>query len=197
MSDLTDIDALQAEVKGLKEQRDRLQIRGTALLMENRALKQKRTALSGQVEAFHHAMGIKTLTSVGIPADNIVRLRGELTLEEAFEFNEALIDPECVSYRELLAAKEMAKNAIRQGAIKVDLPKAVDALADCDYVNEGGRQAFGIYDGTPIADEVQRANISKVGGPKDPVTGKQLKPKGWTPPDIDGVLAQMGWHPEK
>jgi predicted HAD superfamily Cof-like phosphohydrolase len=197
MSDLTDIDELLREVKSLKEQRDQLQIRGTALLMENRALKQKRTALSGQVEAFHHAMGIKTLQTVGIPADGIARLRGELTLEEAFEFAEAILDPECVSYQELLVAKDLAKNAVRQGAVKVNLAKAVDALADCDYVNEGGRQAFGIYDGTPIADEVQRANITKVGGPKDPVTGKQLKPAGWTPPDIDGVLLQMGWPPKE
>ena len=42
--------------------------------------------------------------------------------------------------------------------------------------------------------EVQRSNMAKAGGPKDPVTGKQLKPPGWTPPDIAGILAAHAEH---
>jgi hypothetical protein len=49
-------------------------------------------------------------------------------------------------------------------------------------------------DGAPIAAEVHRANMAKVGGPKSP-TGKQLKPPGWTPPDIFGELKRQGWEP--
>lgn len=41
-------------------------------------------------------------------------------------------------------------------------------------------------------DEVHAANMRKVGGPKCPDTGKQLKPEGWTKPDIEGVLRKHG-----
>jgi hypothetical protein len=39
--------------------------------------------------------------------------------------------------------------------------------------------------------EVQRSNMAKAGGPKDPVTGKQLKPPGWTPPAVASILKRQ------
>jgi hypothetical protein len=39
----------------------------------------------------------------------------------------------------------------------------------------------------PFFDEVHRANMTKVGGPKRE-DGKQLKPEGWTPPDHESIL---------
>lgn len=44
-----------------------------------------------------------------------------------------------------------------------------------------------------VWDVVHAANMAKVGGPKDPITGKQLKPVGWTPPDVAGVLIKHGF----
>jgi predicted HAD superfamily Cof-like phosphohydrolase len=72
-----------------------------------------------------------------------------------------------------------------------DLPAFADALADIDYVVEGARLEFGI-NGSPIADEVHRANMAKLGGPKR-ADGKHMKPEGWTPPDVAGELVKQGW----
>lgn len=42
-------------------------------------------------------------------------------------------------------------------------------------------------------EEVSRSNMAKVGGPIR-ADGKQLKPKGWTPPDLRRILVQQGWR---
>lgn len=76
-----------------------------------------------------------------------------------------------------------------------DVTKIADALADSIYVIVGTALEFGI----PLDrvwDEVHRSNMAKI----DPVTGKVLKrddgkvlkPAGWEPPDISGVLNAEG-----
>lgn len=48
-----------------------------------------------------------------------------------------------------------------------------------------------------IWDEVQASNLAKLVDGKvirHPQTGKVLKPEGWQPPDIAGVLARHGWR---
>ena len=87
--------------------------------------------------------------------------------------------------------KDRAKNALSFASINVDLPKAIDALADLDYVVEGSRLSFGVH-GDAIADEVHRANMTKMGGGRDE-HGKVKKPEGWTPPDIEKCLRDQGW----
>jgi predicted HAD superfamily Cof-like phosphohydrolase len=74
------------------------------------------------------------------------------------------------------------------------LPSVADALADLSFVTIGANDVWGIP-GDAVWEEVCRANMAKLGGPKHPVTGKALKPPGWTPPDIEGVLqrAAEGW----
>jgi predicted HAD superfamily Cof-like phosphohydrolase len=67
------------------------------------------------------------------------------------------------------------------------LPEVADALADLAFVTIGANDVWGIP-GDAVWEEVCRANMAKLGGPKDPVSGKALKPAGWTPPDIEGVL---------
>lgn len=68
----------------------------------------------------------------------------------------------------------------------VDTVEVADALADIDYVVQGAALTFGIpHD--DVFDEVHRSNMAKVGGPVR-ADGKKLKPEGWTPPDIAGVL---------
>lgn len=73
---------------------------------------------------------------------------------------------------------------------KQDFLGAIDGLCDLLYVTFGAAVAWGI-DIEPFFDEVHKRNLTKVGGPKDPVTGKQLKPTGWVPPDHEPILRYM------
>ena len=61
-----------------------------------------------------------------------------------------------------------------------------DGLADLIYVAIGAALEFGI-DLRPVWREGHSANMAKTGGPKR-ADGKQLKPEGWTAPDIAGAL---------
>lgn len=74
-----------------------------------------------------------------------------------------------------------------------DFPKSADALIDLLYVTIGTLSAMGI-NMWPLWAEVQRANMAKTGGPV--VNGKQMKPDGWTPPDIEALLRAQGWECE-
>jgi len=65
----------------------------------------------------------------------------------------------------------------------------VDALCDLLVVTFGMAVEMGI-DLEPFFDEVHRTNMAKVGGPKR-ADGKGLKPLGWTPPDIAGLLKRL------
>ena len=74
--------------------------------------------------------------------------------------------------------------AIRAG----DLVQAIDGLCDLLCVVYGAALEFGV-ELAPYWDEVHRTNMAKMGGPvRD--DGKRLKPDGWKPPDIAGVLAR-------
>ena len=123
------------------------------------------------------------------PSDDRVRLRLSLCLEEAFELLEACVaDTMAEHVRE---EKRTVLQLIREIPLDVDLVEVADALGDSDYVNEGARLEFGI-NGLPVAEEIQRSNMAKVGGPVRE-DGKRLKPPGWTPPDIAEVLRKQGW----
>lgn len=67
-----------------------------------------------------------------------------------------------------------------------DMVGVADGLADLIFVALGTAVELGI-DLRPVWDEVVRANNAKVGGPTRE-DGKILKPDGWLPPDIQGVL---------
>lgn len=89
--------------------------------------------------------------------------------------------------RAALIEEEAAETveAIRRG----DLVEAIDGLCDLLCVTYGAAAEFGI-DLAPFWDEVHRTNMAKVGGPvRD--DGKRLKPPGWRPPDITGILAAL------
>ena len=70
------------------------------------------------------------------------------------------------------------------------LPASADALIDDLYVTIGALLSMGI-DMWPLWREVQRANLRKLGGPV--VKGKQMKPPGFVPPDIEKLLRNQGW----
>ncbi len=149
--------------------------------------------LSCQVRAFHKACGLPTAETPTIPSDERVRLRATLMAEEFIETLEAMFDTASAAkhYASVSDVKVYLGFLIRNCEVKVHLPALADGLADLDYINEGTRLEFGIQ-GAPIAAEVHRANMNKTAGPKSP-TGKQLKPEGWTPPDIAGELREQGW----
>lgn len=68
-----------------------------------------------------------------------------------------------------------------------DLIQALDGCCDLLAVVYGTFAEFGV-DADPFWQEVHRTNMAKVGGPVRE-DGKRLKPPGWTPPDLAGVLA--------
>lgn len=59
----------------------------------------------------------------------------------------------------------------------------------------GAAVQFGI-DLEPVFEEVHASNLRKVGGTKR-ADGKQLKPPGWTPTDVDGVLRRQRLSAER
>ncbi len=70
-----------------------------------------------------------------------------------------------------------------------DLIGAIDGVCDLVYVAIGAMVQAGI-DLQPFFDEVHRTNMAKSGGPLRE-DGKRLKPPGWAPPDIAGILRQQ------
>lgn len=114
------------------------------------------------VSEFHRVVcGIPTSPTSATPGIRRPELRAELIREEARE----------------------TVDAIEAG----DLIGAIDGMCDLLCVVYGTATEFGI-DLEPFWNEVHRSNMAKAGGPVRG-DGKRLKPPGWTPPDIAGVLA--------
>jgi len=154
--------------------------------------------LRDQVREFHVAMAAPAdaETPTVIPDDR-VRLRAALIAEEFFETIASMLAEGDIAItgaarvtNALTAARHIVFAAIKQLPVHVDMPELADGMADLDYVVEGTRLEFGI-DGAPIAAEIHRANMAKVGGPIAP-NGTRLKPE-WVPPDIEGALRAQGW----
>jgi predicted HAD superfamily Cof-like phosphohydrolase len=117
-----------------------------------------------------------------------IRLRAKLIAEEFFETMRAMFGRVGAG---LEAAEDIVMTGIKLNATCVDMIELADGMADLDYVVEGARIEFGI-DGSPIAREVHRSNMAKIGGAVR-ADGKKLKPAGWTPPDVAGCLRNQGW----
>lgn len=104
------------------------------------------------------------------------------------------LDEELYNFRIKFLQEELDeyKHAVETG----DLAKQFDALLDLVYVAIGTAdlQGFPWEEGWA---EVQRANMSKVpagssGDSKRGYSGDIVKPPGFQPPDIEGVLEQAG-----
>lgn len=93
---------------------------------------------------------------------------------------------------ELMAMTRVAIDTI--DASHTNLVKLVGGCIDSQFVFEDVLVASGV-DGKPLWDEIAQKNFEKAAGPHDPVTNEQLKPPGWTPPDIEGLLRKQGWTP--
>lgn len=70
-----------------------------------------------------------------------------------------------------------------------DIVEIADALADIIYIACGTAISYGI-DLNAVFKEVHRSNMAKFvdGKVLRRADGKIIKPEGWTPPDIQGVL---------
>jgi predicted HAD superfamily Cof-like phosphohydrolase len=68
-----------------------------------------------------------------------------------------------------------------------DLIACADAIGDLLYVVYWAANAFG-FDAQPVFNEIHQSNMTKIGGKKDPDTGKLIKPTHYSPPNIAGVL---------
>lgn len=111
--------------------------------------------------------------------------------EDVLEFHRALnipigrvVDLSRPDLRAELIREEARETvtAIKQG----DLVEAIDGLCDTIVVCYGAAIEWGI-DLEPFWNEVHRTNMAKQGGPVRE-DGKRLKPSGWSPPDIAGIL---------
>jgi predicted HAD superfamily Cof-like phosphohydrolase len=180
-------------IEELRAENDRLRARAQELLEANTTLTERYRARSRRhtVTDFHVAIGAPVHHTPHVPSDARVRLRLRLIAEEFLELLEACLDiPDEEAWNEFA---QVTLDAAKVFPVRVDLPEAVDALADLDYVIEGTRLEFGV-DGELVHVEVHAANMRKLGGPVDE-HGKQRKPDGWTPPDIRRVLLEQGWRP--
>jgi predicted HAD superfamily Cof-like phosphohydrolase len=110
-------------------------------------------------------------SSVSMPSDEIIEFRKDLIIEEVVE--------------ELLYALDTK-----------DMVKVADGIADSIYVLLGTAIAFGI-DLEPIWEAVHDSNMKKVrhdmSDEANNTIHKVVKPEGWQPPDIEGLLKAQGW----
>ncbi len=120
-----------------------------------------------KVKSFHKKFGLPAPAVPCWPDEETIALRNALIHEEAEELREAFATQ--------------------------DLVGVADALADLLYVTLGAAVSCGI-DLPSIFHEVHRTNMLKDGG-GSAANGKILKPEGWEPPDVEGLLRKQGWTP--
>jgi predicted HAD superfamily Cof-like phosphohydrolase len=116
----------------------------------------------------------------------------------------ALIEPNLLSQTDFMFRLDFMREEICEFADAHeagDLPKMADALVDLVYVALGTAHLMHL----PFDDvwrEVQRANMAKerATDADDPRSVRKnaldvVKPEGWKPPDVEGVLRRWGWQP--
>ena len=115
------------------------------------------------VLAFHRKFGCAIGRFPAVPVPSLIQLRRDLIDEEHGELGRAVE--------------------------KKSVPDVADAIVDLIYVTIGKAIVWGI-DIRPIWRAVQRANMAKEGGGKR-ADGKILKPPGWQPPEVEGLIGQQ------
>lgn len=131
------------------------------------------------VGEFHHRFGLDNVTYGG-------------PYIQPREIPQDLIDFRLKFLREEL-------NEIERGYAEGDLAKVADGLVDLVYVALGTAHLH-YFPWEQLWNEVQRANMTKERclREEDSTRGSRydvIKPPGWTPPDIIGVLKGYGWTP--
>jgi predicted HAD superfamily Cof-like phosphohydrolase len=144
------------------------------------------------VREFHETFNHPINTSPCVPEAKIVKLRLALILEEFTELAEACVGDTAGGQNLLkpLAQAMDAVKALEEDDLNVDVVEVADALTDINYVTYGAGHCFGV-DLDACMQEVQRANMSKLGEDGKPIynaQGKVMKGPNYTPPDIASVL---------
>ena len=154
---------------------------------------QERQAL---VRDFHRKSG-EPINDAPEPPDALQAvLRAKFILEEAFELAEALgvhieltlsDDP----YEGEVIEVYFGRLEFCPSGRQPDIAKAVDALRDLEYQIHGTELVLGVHTATDETFlEVHRSNMEKQIVDSSP-DGKALKPPGWKPPNIAGVLRKV------
>lgn len=125
---------------------------------------------SEKVRAFHDGIGAIHPRTPTVPS------------AEALSLREALIDEE---YAEVKAAIGALRTLPDPSA--ADLTDVASELVDLLYVTYGALSALGVPT-EQIFGAIHDANMLKLTGPKRE-DGKQLKPEGWQPADVRGIVA--------
>ncbi|WP_309571321.1 hypothetical protein [Deinococcus sp.] len=135
------------------------------------------TTNARHLREFHRAIGLILPDVPTVPTRALLTLRHTLIDEEAME-----------------VSAEFTALAARLDEGELPGPDALVALAhelgDLLYFTYGALDTLGI-DADAVFAEVHRANLTKASGPRR-ADGKQLKPEGWQPADVAGVLARQG-----
>lgn len=118
------------------------------------------------VTEFHEAFGLMVNSVPALPDTATRDLRKKLLAEEYTEYTTAEAED--------------------------DIVEIADALADLIYIACGTAVAYGIPLDRVFA-EVHRSNMAKLVDGKviRREDGKILKPTGWTPPDVAGILGSQ------
>ena len=119
-----------------------------------------------KIKEFHVTMGAVAPDHPAIPSNELLDLRKTLIREEYNEVNEQI---------DLLTSGN-----------STDMTALVHELTDLLYVTYGAIWACGV-DPDPVFAEVHNANMRKLDGPRR-ADGKVLKPEGWQPADVAGVI---------
>ncbi len=139
------------------------------------------------VREFHKALDHPIGEKPGDIDDFRRMLRASLIGEEVTELLCAIfgLSAKQEHYYKEVVTRMIDDMAVRRG--DANLVEIADGCCDVHYVVSGTAIEFGIPEDAVYA-EVHRSNMAKQGGPTRP-DGKTLKPEGWLPPDVAGVLA--------
>lgn len=143
---------------------------------------------------FHEQFGLPSANNEASPQQvdtELLLFRIKFMFEELFEFLEAVgvrIHFDDSGQMELITV----------GKKNIDHAQSFDSLLDLVYVAMGTAHVFG-YPWQRGWMLVQLANMSKERAAKDGSNSKRessfdvIKPEGWQPPDIGGLLRELGW----
>lgn len=130
-----------------------------------------------EVGQFHHKFGLDNITYDSAPGPREV-------------------DPNLLEFRRKFLHEELTE--FEEGIIAGDHAKMFDSLIDLVYIAYGTAHLMG-YPWEEGWIMVQRANMLKERSTSTDAGSDRgssfdiVKPPGWTPPDIEGLLAEFGW----
>jgi predicted HAD superfamily Cof-like phosphohydrolase len=122
-----------------------------------------------RIREFHEALGAGLPARPTLPDAAMLALRQTLIREEYEEVTAV--------FQQLIAGQHN------------DITPLIHELTDLLYVVYGAIEACGVNP-DPVFAEVHRANMQKMSGPRR-ADGKLLKPPGWQPADVRGVIERQ------